>query len=124
MAISFVLREIMSGNQDRSDIANRAFDQLADMGYVDEDIQTALETIFSLEDMAEAGFFSSGIHSMVFDMYDPKKRIPVELLESNEKDMELQKSFHDLYKGILSPERFELFVEAGDAIDLPDDTIN
>jgi len=124
VAFSFVLKEIMDGNQDRADIANKTFDRLIRMGYVEDDIHNTLEVIFSLDEMVEGSIFSSGIQNVVFEIYDPKQRIPVELLQIEEKDTELEISFRDLYKGSLSPERFELFVEAGEDLDVPDDTPN
>ena len=80
--------------------------------------------IFSLDEIIEGGIFSSGIHNVVFEIYQPKRRIPVELLQMEESDTELEVNFRDLYKGSLSPERFELFVEAGEDLDVPDDTRN
>lgn len=124
VAFSFVLKEIMDGNQDRADIANKAFDRLTRMGYVEDDIHSTLEVIFSLDEIIEGGIFSSGIHNVVFEIYQPKRRIPVELLQMEESDTELEVNFRDLYKGSLSPERFELLVEAGEDLDVPDDTRN
>ena len=77
-----MLKEIMDGNQDRADIANKAFDRLTRMGYVEDDIHSTLEVIFSLDEIIEGGIFSSGIHNVVFEIYQPKRRIPVELLMS------------------------------------------
>jgi hypothetical protein len=114
----------MGGNQDRADIANKAYDQLVRLGYVEDDIQNTLEIIFSLEEVVEGGLLSGGIHNIVFDMYEPRKRVPLELLLLDEKDKELQDSFHDLYEGTVSPEQFELYIEAGDNYEVPDDTVN
>ncbi len=124
MAFSFVLKELLDGNLDRADIANKTFDRLVQMGYVEDDIHTTLEVIFSLDEIIEGGIFSSGIHHVVFEVYQPKRRIPVELLQLEEKDAELEVNFRDLYKGNLSPERFELYVEVGEDLDVPDDTPN
>jgi len=126
IAMALAIKEIMSGNNDQVEIAEKVFEQLLGMGFAEKEVQNVVDEMFEMEEFQRLNFYSMGISHVIFDLYDKNKRIPVELILSEEESetVDLGKSFRDLYSGRIRADRFELFVEGVQEKDLPDETFN
>lgn len=126
IAMALAIKEIMSGNSDQVEIAEKVFEQLLGMGFAEKEVQTVVDEMFEMEEFQRLNFYSMGISHVIFDLYDKNKRIPVELIlsEDESETADLGRSFEDLYSGKIRADRFELFVEGVQEKDLPDETFN
>ncbi len=113
VAMALILKQIMEGIDDRNEISENVFYELLDMGFDDGEIETALDEIFKLQEFQDVGIFSRGISHVIYDLYQPSRRIPIELLYDPE-DTELTGAFKKLYDGDFAPDKFEIYVEGGE----------
>jgi len=113
VAMALILKQIMEGIDDKNEISENVFYELLDMGFDDGEIETALDEIFKLQEFQDVGMFNRGISHVIYDLYSPARRVPVELLYDPEDD-ELTGAFKKLYDGSFAPDKFEIYVEGGE----------
>jgi hypothetical protein len=124
IAMALVLRALIVGLSDKESIYEKVFEELEEMGYELADIEDTLEEVFQLEAFNDNLMFPfQGLSHVVFDIYLPNRRIPIELL-SGVDDEYVREMFGELYAGKISPEKFEISLEIGEDIDFQIDVFN
>ncbi len=124
IAMALVLRALIVGLSDKESIYEKVFEELEEMGYELADIEDTLEEVFQLEAFNDNLMFPfQGLSHVVFDIYLPNRRIPIELL-SGVDDEYVREMFGELYAGKISPEKFEISLEIGEDIDFQNDVFN
>src|SRR6056297_2150918 len=114
IAMALVIKSLISGVEDKERVYETVYNELEQMGFELDAIESALEDVFSLEEFSDGSLFPfGGLSHIVFDLYAPEKRVPLELLMGIE-DNELRGLFKELYTGRISSERFELSLESGE----------
>lgn len=120
-----VIREMMNGHVDPADLMEKVSQSLSQLGITEEEIFLAFEAVFGEEHMAEAGLTDIDVQLVIFDGYDPARRIPLELIQraKHHEDLEVFRQFREMIHRRVSMEQFELSVEVGDragSIAMPD----
>ena len=124
VAMALVLKALIGGIEDKESIYEKVYMELEQLGFQAAEIEDTLEEVFSLEGMNDGFLFPfEGMSHVVFDLYSPEKRIPVELMYGD-RDLEIMDLFSKFYSGKLTSDRFEITLETGDIIDLQGDTLN
>lgn len=124
MAMALVLRALIVGLDDKESIYEKVFEELEEMGYDIPDIENTLEEVFRLENFNENQMFPfQGLSHVVFDVYSPEKRVPIEILLGVD-DEETLDMFKNLYSGKLTPEKFEISLEIGEPLDFQSEILN
>jgi len=124
VAMALVLKALIGGIEDKESIYEKVYEELEQLGYHSAEIEDTLEEVFSLEGLNDGILFPfEGMSHVVFDLYSPEKRIPVELMYG-ESDEEIIDLFSQLYSGKLTTDRFEISLESGDIEDFQGDTLN
>jgi len=118
MVMAIVLKELLGGNDNHKSITEKVFKDLEEYNFDSSEIQYTLDRIFDLEELLINDFLQVSMSHYIYDMYDPNKRIPIELIYGNSEygkvDEEMVKGFNKLYSGKMAPEQFEVFVEGGE----------
>ena len=124
VAMALVLKALIGGIEDKESIYEKVYEELEQLGFQADEIEDTLNEVFSLEGLNDGLLFPfEGMSHVVFDLYSPEKRIPVELMYGD-RDMEIMDLFSRLYSGKLTSDKFEITLEAGDIIDFQGDTLN
>ncbi len=124
IAMALVLKALIVGLSDKESIYEKVFEELEEMGYESSDIEDTLEEVFKLDAFnSDLLFPFQGLSHVVFDIYSPSKRIPLELL-SGDDDEYVKDIFGELYSGKITPEKFEIFLEMGEDVDFQNDIYN
>jgi len=124
VAMALVLKALIGGIEDKESIYEKVYEELEQLGFQADEIEDTLDEVFSLEGLNDGLLFPfEGMSHVVFDLYSPEKRIPVELMYGD-RDMEIIDLFSRLYTGKLTSDKFEITLETGDIIDFQGDTLN
>ncbi len=124
IAMALLLKALIGGIEDSESIYEKVYEELESLGYHTTEIEDTLEEVFSLEGLNDGFLFPfEGMTNVVFDLYTPAKRIPVELMYGV-RDNEVIELFNQLYKGKLNSDRFEISLETGDSIDFQGEIFN
>ncbi len=111
-----IIREMMNGHAHPADLMEKVSQSLSQLGITDDEIFLAFEAVFGEEHMAEAGLTDIDVQLVIFDGYDPARRIPLELIQRarHHEDPDVFHQFREMIHRRVSMEQFELSVEIGD----------